>query len=64
MRIYSVHGKKFTDLAEAVKYMDIMKVANYLHAQRLDFIDAAVEKSDLSEANVVINYIMEKRSEN
>ena len=64
MKIYSVHGKKFTDLSEAVKYMDMMRVANYLHAQRLDYIDAAVEKSDLSEAKAVIDYLMEKRSEN
>jgi hypothetical protein len=64
MKIYSVHGKKFTDIVEAVKYMDMIRLASYLQEARLTFIDAAVDKSDLKEAKEVINYIMEKRSEN
>jgi hypothetical protein len=59
MKIYKVHGKQFTDILEAVKYMDIMKVANYLHARQLDYLDAAVDKSDLKEAKEVLSHIME-----
>jgi len=36
---------------------------NHLHSVQLDMIDEAVEKSDLKEANEVIKYIMEKKSE-
>lgn len=60
MKIYTVHGKRFTDLNQAVRYMDALKVANYLHARRLDYIDSAVDKSDLKEAKEVLSYIMEK----
>ena len=35
-----------------------------LHNQQLQMIDLAVEKSDMREAKEVIQYIMEKRSEN
>ena len=59
MKVYKVHGKKFTDLNEAVKYMDILRVANYLHARQLEYLDNAVDKSDLKEAKEVINHIME-----
>lgn len=31
-----------------------------LHTQMLDFIDAAVDSSDLSDAKTVIDYIMQK----
>jgi hypothetical protein len=35
-----------------------------LHNQQLQMIDLAVEKSNMREAKEVIQYIMEKRSEN
>lgn len=34
---------------------------NTLHDMQLEFIDEAVDKSDLREANEVIKYIMEKK---
>jgi len=60
MKIYTVQGKRFTDLEQAVRYMDALRVANYLHARQLDYVDSAVEKSDLKEAKEVLSYIMEK----
>ena len=36
---------------------------NHLHSVQLDMIDEAVNKSDLREANDLIKYIMEKKSE-
>lgn len=33
---------------------------NDLHTQMLDFIDAAVDSSDLSDAKVLIQHIMQK----
>ena len=35
-----------------------------LHNQQMQMIDLAVEKSNMKEAKEVIQYIMEKRSEN
>jgi hypothetical protein len=35
-----------------------------LHNQQMQMIDLAVEKSNMREAKEVIQYIMEKRSEN
>ena len=60
MKSYTVQGKRFTDLEQAVRYMDTLRVANYLHARQLDYVDSAVEKSDLKEAKEVLSYIMEK----
>jgi hypothetical protein len=34
---------------------------NDLHTQQLDFIDAAVDSSDLSDAKTVIAHIMQKQ---
>jgi hypothetical protein len=34
---------------------------NRLHSYQLDMIDEAVNKSDLSQANELIKYIMEKK---
>jgi hypothetical protein len=34
---------------------------NRLHSYQLDMIDAAVEKSNLKEANEIIKHIMEKK---
>jgi hypothetical protein len=34
---------------------------NDLHGQQLDFIDAAVDTSDLADAKMVIDYIMQKQ---
>ena len=66
MKEYTVrlHGnpvKKFTDLDEAKKFMVNFILAQQLHQQSLSLVDEAVLKSDLSEANAVLKYIMEKK---
>jgi hypothetical protein len=63
MRYYRVHGKTFDSIETAVRYMELLKISNVLQAARLDYLDAAVEKSDYHEAKEVIKYIMEKQSE-
>ena len=63
MRYYRVYGKTFDSIETAVRYMELLKVSNALQSARLDYLDAAVEKSDCSEAKEVIKYIMEKQSE-
>jgi hypothetical protein len=45
--------------AETLKQTAIQIHLNYLHRLQLDMIDAAVEKSDLKEAQEVIKYIKE-----
>jgi hypothetical protein len=45
----------------AVKRVVIDKLLNDLHTMQLDFVDEALEKSDLREANEVIKHIMEKK---
>jgi hypothetical protein len=39
--------------------MEMMKVISYLNAHREEYIDKAVEVSNMSEANAVIKHIME-----
>ncbi len=39
----------------------IDRMMNDLHTQQLDFIDAAVDQSDLSDAKTVIDHIMQKQ---
>lgn len=55
--------KSFKNLSEAVQWLEnqmILAVLSDSHAAQLKYIDEAVEKSDLREANELINYIMEK----
>lgn len=42
------------------KQIAIQQTLDYLHEQQLDMIDAAVDASDLSQANELINYIRNK----
>ena len=59
----NVVTKKFKSIDEVVEYLEnqmIVATVNELHQKQLDFIDEAVLKSDLSEANAVIKHIMEK----
>ena len=59
----NVITKKFKSIDEVVEYLEnqmIVATVNELHQKQLDFIDEAVLKSDLSEANTVIKHIMEK----
>ena len=54
--------KKFNNLDEMVEYLEnqmIIAAVNELHRKQLDYIDQAVLKSDLSEANKLIKHIME-----
>lgn len=52
--------KTFTTKEEASKFMvDFMQVQE-LHQFSLAYVDEAVLKSDLFEANLVLKYIMEK----
>ena len=58
----NVVTKKFKSIDEVVEYLEnqmIVATVNELHQKQLDFIDEAVLKSDLSEANAVIQHIME-----
>ncbi len=59
MRVYKVGGKKFTNFDDVLYYMEMMKVISYLNAHREEYIDKAVEVSNMSEANAVIKHIME-----
>ena len=59
----SVITKKFSSIDELTQYLENQMIVARLkdiHQQQLDYIDAAVLKSDLSEANAVIKHIMEK----
>ena len=64
MRVYKIGGKKFTNFDDALYYMEMMKVVSYLNAHREEYIDKAVEVSDMGEAKAVIKHIMELKSEN
>jgi hypothetical protein len=64
MKIYKVGGKKFTNFDDVLYYMEMMKVVSFLNAHREEYIDKAVEVSDMSEAKMVIKHIMELKSEN
>ena len=55
--------KKFNSVEEAVQWLEnqmIIATVKQLQQEQLDYIDQAVLKSDLSEANAVIKHIMEK----
>jgi hypothetical protein len=43
------------------KRQTINRVLDDLHTQQLDFIDAAVDQSDLSDAKTIIAHIMQKQ---
>ena len=52
--------KKFKNIEEAVEWLEnqmIKAVVMEQHQLQLKYIDDAVEKSDLSQANELINYI-------
>jgi hypothetical protein len=59
---YNYKGKPitYTVNVQNIKASMINVHLNFLHNAQLDMIDAAVEKSDLRDANEVIKYIMEK----
>jgi len=66
MKIWTVrlHGKPiktFTDKSEASKFMVEFLEMQQAKLNQLDYLDEAVLKSDLKEANEVIKYIMEKK---
>jgi hypothetical protein len=66
MQTYTVHTngvpiKTFTDKVEAQKFLISWTHGQALHELQLKMIDEAVEKSDLSKANELIKYIMEKK---
>lgn len=53
--------KTFTEKADANKFLLMFVECQNLANKQLAFIDEAVLKSDLSEANAVIKHIMEKK---
>lgn len=55
--------KVFKNIDEVIQYLEnqlIVAQLKDLHNQQLDYIEEAVLKSDLKEANEVIKHIMEK----
>ena len=50
--------RNFTNEQEARKIMLVFQQEQMLQEQKLSYIDDAVDKSDLSEANVIIKHIM------
>ena len=60
-KVYKMGGKKFTNLDDMLYYMEMMKVVSYLNAHREEYIDKAVEVSDMGEAKTVIKHIMEMK---
>lgn len=55
--------KKFKNIDEAIEWLEnqmIKAVVMEQHLLQLKYIDDAVEKSDLSQANELINYIKAK----
>lgn len=46
--------------SEYLKQMIILDTLKLLHSDQLNMIDEAVEKSDLSQANELIDYIKNK----
>lgn len=55
--------KSFKNLSEAVQWLENQMIYAVLTDEKvaqLNFIDGAVEMSDLREANELIKYIMEK----
>ena len=53
--------KSFTLNVDNLKEVMVTIHLNHLHQVQLDMIDEAVLKSDLSGANEVLKYIMEKK---
>ena len=54
--------KKFDNLDDMINWLEnqmIISSVKQLHQEQLDYIDEAVLKSDLKEANAVIQHIME-----
>ena len=54
--------KKFDNLDDMINWLEnqmIIASVKQLHQEQLDYIDEAVLKSDLKEANAVIQHIME-----
>jgi hypothetical protein len=56
--VYKVGGKKFTNFDDMLYHMEMMKVVSYLNAHREEYIDKAVEVSDMGEAKTVLKHIM------
>jgi hypothetical protein len=52
---------KFESKIDANQYLLMFMENQKLATQRLDYIDAAVLKSDMSEANALIKHIMEMK---
>jgi hypothetical protein len=61
VRYNGIPVAKFGSKADANQYLLKFVEQQKLAGQRLDYIDAAVLKSDMSEANAVIKHIMEMR---
>jgi viroplasmin and RNaseH domain-containing protein len=51
--------KYFNTVEEAGRFMEIFKIELAIRQSQLDYIDQAVDVSDLNEAKEVINHIME-----
>jgi hypothetical protein len=60
-KVYKMGGKKFTNLDDMLYYMEMMKVVSYLNAHREEYIDKAVEVSEMGEAKAVLKHIMEMK---
>lgn len=59
-----LHGrpiKTFDDKVEAAKFMIQFLELQQAKANQLDYINEAVDKSDLKEAKEILSYIMEKK---
>lgn len=69
MKTYTVNVngnpvRSFAVESEAREFMLAFSYDQQLQQQKLDYIDAAVDKSDLSDALAVIEYIMKKANRN
>ena len=60
-KVYKIGGKQFTNFDDMLYYMEMMKVVSYLNAHREEYIDKAVEVSEMAEAKTVIKHIMEMK---
>lgn len=63
-KFYELNAETLADLytnRPSRKRVIIDDFVNTLHEMQLDFVDEALEKSNLKEANEVIKYIMEKK---
>jgi hypothetical protein len=58
VRYNGIPVAKFESKADANQYLLKFMEHQNLAGQQLDYIDAAVLKSDMSEANTLIKYIM------